>query len=98
MEQACNSGNAATLLSEGLVLIACRHDETQVLSGPEIFKRNTGRGTAVGGLSVASDHELIRLADGRVIASGGINGFRRGGHIFADAEFFDPKSGKWPVR
>lgn len=97
LRQARNTGNGAILLADGRVLIAGGHTDESGLAEAEIFSPQTGKWSLAGKLSVARDPVLTRLADGRVLASGGIDWSDRVGRVFSVAELFDPKSLEWTV-
>ena len=97
LRQARNGGNAATLLHDGRVLIAGGHNNTHVVDGAEVFDPARGTWSDAGNLSVARDPMATLLADGRVLVAGGINWYIGDDKAYADAEIFDPASGKWAV-
>jgi N-acetylneuraminic acid mutarotase len=95
LRQARNGGNEATLLHDGRVLLAGGHSNTQVVPGAEIYDPAKGEWDDAGMLSVARDPTATRLADGRVLFSGGIDWYIDDGKAYAIAELFDPAKGKW---
>ena len=95
LDQARNGGNTATLLLDGRVLIAGGHSNAAVVRGAEIYDPATGNWTDAGTLSVGRDPAATRLADGRVLLSGGIDWYTDSGKIYDLSELFDPVSGKW---
>ncbi|MCA9073585.1 MAG: hypothetical protein KDA93_01030 [Planctomycetaceae bacterium] len=95
--QARNSGNMATLLKDGRVLLAGGHSNEEVVTGAEIYDPATGQWSNAGSLSVGRDPTATRLADGRVLVSGGINWYIRSGKVYDVCELLDPQAGQWSV-
>jgi hypothetical protein len=93
--EARNGGNSATLLDDGRVLLAGGHSASKVISGAELYDPATGKWRAAASLSVGRDPVATLLADGRVLASGGIDWFTDSGKAYALAELYDPAIDKW---
>jgi N-acetylneuraminic acid mutarotase len=92
-------GESMTLLSDGRVLVAGGNlsggDQVQT-RGAEIYDPASGRWTQTGNLNVArSFFSATLLADGRVLAAGGIT--EPSESVTATAEIFDPATGKWSL-
>jgi N-acetylneuraminic acid mutarotase len=85
LRQPRNSGNAATLLLDGRVLLPGGNTNTESIRGAEIFDPATGRWSEAGHLSAARDAKATLLTDGRVLVFGGIDTF---GPSLADEGFY----------
>ena len=95
LRQPRNGGNAATLLQDGRVLLAGGHNNTEVVRGAELYDPATAKWNDAGTLSVARDPTATLLKDGRVFVAGGIDWYIDAGKVYALAELYDPKTGKW---
>ena len=95
LRQARNSGNMATLLHDGRVLLAGGHSNTEVMRSAEIYDPATGKWSDAGMLSVGRDPVATLLADGRVLVAGGIDWYTDNGKVYDLAELYDPATGKW---
>lgn len=93
------SGHSATLLADGRVLVAggeaVRSAQTNgTLRSAEVYDPKTGQWAATGAMTDARwGHDAVRLADGRVLAVGGILDGNSTGLAFC--ELYDPASGTW---
>jgi hypothetical protein len=88
------SGHAATLLSDGSVLVAGGSAfGTGQLASAELYDPATGSWSATGGMNNALFRPLTLLPDGTVLAAGG--GDLSGENLSASAELYDPTSGSW---
>ncbi|MFI5258640.1 MAG: Kelch repeat-containing protein [Candidatus Limnocylindrales bacterium] len=89
--------DAATLLSDGRVLVAGGWYATSS-SDPshntaEIYDPTANTWTATGSMvSARADYSLVKLADGRVLAAGGVNPAYT---VQASSEIYDPSTGAW---
>ncbi len=95
LRQPRNSGNSATRLPDGRVLLAGGHSNDSVISGAELYDPATGKWTDAGSLSVGRDPMATLLADGRVLVTGGINWYINEGKVYDVAELYDPTTGEW---
>jgi hypothetical protein len=85
--------HAATLLSDGRVLVTGGQDTAAELASAEIYDPRTGAFTATGSMSVGRVYQTATLlADGRVLVAGG-GGDYTNRHFLASAELFDPRTG-----
>ena len=81
------SGQTATLLPDGLVLIVGGYDNGLILASAELYDPATGIFRPTGSLANArSDHSATLLPDGQVLVAGGQDGTNT-------AELYDPRSG-----
>lgn len=93
------SEHTATLLADGKVLVAggCNAsggNKPELKDSAEIFDPLTGKWTPTGSMVQARClHTGTRLADGRVLVTGGIAGAL--GEATAMAEIYDPATGLW---
>jgi hypothetical protein len=92
METARES-HTATLLDNGLVLIAGGDDRSASLATAELFNPGTHSFAPIGDMADArARHTAIALTDGKVLVSGGRNA---SGSALATAEIFDPANGSF---
>jgi hypothetical protein len=91
------SGQTATLLADGRVLfVGGVGPGWTFLRSAEVYDPDTGRSDAVGSMSVPREsHTATLLADGRVIVIGGHAGRRQNMEVYATAEVFSPRSGRF---
>ena len=106
--------HSATLLGDGRVLVTggrtkiveqgedARAGETVFLDSAEIYDPAAGRWSQTGALSHArGDHFAVRLADGRVLVSGGQflgdsnDEGKRSIEVLSSSEIYDPGTGSW---
>jgi hypothetical protein len=97
------SGQTATLLSDGRVLIAGGLSALNVVTGKEIlasselYDPSSGTFSPTGSMTTARTGPATLLSDGRVLIAGGAGfaevGGQVGGVVLASAELYDPKSG-----
>ncbi len=82
-------GQSATLLPNGLVLVAGGWG-TRPLASAELYNMATNTFTSTGSMhSARSDHTATLLPDGKVLLTGGYDGSARQ----ASAEIYDPETG-----
>jgi len=90
------SGNTATLLRDGTVLISggTGAGDLGQLATAERYDPRTGAWTNAGSLSASREgHTATLLADGKVLVVGG----QVGPDVLASAEIFDPATGGWTL-
>jgi hypothetical protein len=91
------SGDTATLLHDGRVLIAGGFgSDGNVLASVELYDPQTGSFSPTGSMAtVRGDHTATLLPDGRVLIAGGADAPDDGlaANILASAELYDPKTG-----
>jgi hypothetical protein len=76
----------ATLLTDGMVLIAGGEQTGIAMTSAELLDPTTGTLSATGGLAIArAGHTATRLNDGRVLVTGGTDG---SGNALASAELY----------
>jgi Galactose oxidase, central domain len=94
-ERRCSA--SATRLKDGRVLVADGSGETpQSLASAELYDQRTGKFTAAGKmLHGREQHSATLLRDGTVLIAGGFEAHADGAKSFADAELFDPRSGRF---
>lgn len=81
--------HAATLLTNGKVLITGGGSPGSVLASAEIYDPTTGIFTATGTMTAASGHTATLLPSGKVLITGGV----ALGSLLASAEIYDPTTG-----
>lgn len=91
-------GHAATLLPDGTVLVAGgsvgRLGVEDYTAGAEVFDPAAGMWTPVEPMAVdRTDHAMTRLADGRVLVTGGLSD--HGNTVLDSAEIYDPVRRRW---
>jgi N-acetylneuraminic acid mutarotase len=83
--------HTATLLSNGLVLVAGGYGETSVLASAELYNAATGQWTATGTMNTArAGHYAVLLASGQplvLLGDGGVT----------STELYNPATGTWTV-
>src|SRR5436190_1890257 len=85
--------HTATLLPNGMVLVAGGFAPNSVLASAELYDPASGTWTATGRLNTArAEHTATLLPNGMVLVAGGEH---RGGKVCASAELYDPASGTW---
>lgn len=91
------SGHTATLLADGRVLfVGGLGRGWTFLASAEVYDPSTGRSQPVGSMSVPREsHTATLLADGRVLVVGGHAGRRQNMQVYASAEVFSPRSGRF---
>jgi hypothetical protein len=91
------SGHTATLLPNGHVLLVGGVGRGWTfLRSAELYDPETGKSEMVGPMSVAREsHTATLLADGRVLVVGGHSGRRQDMEVYATAELFNPKTGRF---
>jgi N-acetylneuraminic acid mutarotase len=94
------SGQTATLLTNGLVLIAGGRDVStfQTMAGAELYDPATGAWQATGSMNTPRvNHTATLLPDGKVLVAGGV-GTNFAAPYFGtltNAEVYDPVTGVW---
>jgi Galactose oxidase, central domain len=89
---AARSGHSATLLSNGMVLVAGGADNLGVLASAEVYDATKGTFTATGNMiTPRQGHTATLVADGKVLIAGGEDNV---GPI-QSAELYDPATGKF---
>ena len=89
------SGHTATLLSNGLVLVAGGYGATSVLASAELYNAATGQWTTTGSMNTARGGQYAALLqNGQVLVLFGV--FLVGTDP-ASTELYDPATGKWTV-
>ncbi|ATB51263.1 Kelch repeat-containing protein [Corallococcus macrosporus] len=82
------------VLEGGRVLASGGHDGNRTLRNCEVFEPQTGRWQETGAMRTRRrNHAAVRLADGRVLVTGGSNGVAMG--ALAEAEVYSPATGTW---
>jgi hypothetical protein len=91
------SEHTATLLPDGRVLLVGGVGRGWTfLRSAELYDPTTGRSTSVGPMSVPREgHTATLLKDGRVLVIGGHSGRRPNVILYASAEIFDPRTGRF---
>ena len=83
----------ASLLVEGLVLIAGGNDDTHTLASAELYAPGTRSWVSTGSMNAARYfHTATLLPDGRVLVAGGED---LDGVFHASAEIYDPGTRRW---
>jgi N-acetylneuraminic acid mutarotase len=86
------SGQAATLLQNGEVLVVCGN-QTGSSCTAELYNRSTGKWTTTGSMiSPGYPDTMTLLPDGEVLATGGETGYE-GDTSLATAELYNPSTG-----
>jgi hypothetical protein len=87
--------HTATLLQNGMVLVAAGHSGAGLLSSAELYNPITGIWTNTGSLAVPRQlHKTMLLPDGRVLVSGGTGS---SGIATNSSEIYDPATGQWTL-
>ncbi len=88
--------HTATRLLDGRVLVAGGRTSGaagSALDSAELYNPQTGGWSSAGHMTVArADHQATLLADGRVLVTGGDDGYS---YDRASAELYDPATGQW---
>ena len=83
----------ATLLPNGMVLVAGGLDNTNPIASAELYNPARGTWAPTGSLGAARDrHAAILLPNGKVLVAGGLGNT---GAPLASAELYDPARGTW---
>ena len=89
------SGHTATLLSNGLVLVAGGYNGTGALGSAELYNAATGQWTATGSMNTARGGQYaMLLANGQPLVFFGSNS---GIALVTSTELYDPATGNWTV-
>jgi WD40 repeat protein len=84
--------HTATLLLNGMALVAGGSDGTSLLASAELYDPASGTWTSTGSLNTARGvHTATLLPNGMTLVAGGSDGTS----ILASAELYDPASGTW---
>ncbi len=91
--------HTATLLTDGSVLITGGHQgrrsAIELYASAELYEPASGTFTLTGSMSVKRHkHDAVRLADGRVLITGGADE-RDAGGVYDSTEIFDPSTGEF---
>jgi hypothetical protein len=91
------SGHTATRLPDGRILFAGGVGRGWTfLRSAEMYDPATGRSEGVGSMRVPREgHTATLLGDGRVLVIGGHSGRRPAVEVYASAELFDPRTGRF---
>lgn len=91
------SGHTATLLPDGRVLFVGGVGRGWTfLRSAELYDPDTGRSEPVDSMSVPREsHTATLLEDGRVLVIGGHSGRRQNMEVYANAEIFSPRMGRF---
>lgn len=91
------SGHTATLLPDGRVLFTGGVGRGWTfLRNAELYDPKSGRSEAVGSMAVPREsHTATLLSDGRVLVIGGHSGRRPDMEVYASAEIFSPRTGRF---
>ena len=85
--------HTATLLTNGMVLVAGGSGPSGILSSAELYNPTTGTWTNTGSMNVARDvHTATLLTNGMVLVAGGET---TNNTILSSAELYDPVTGTW---
>lgn len=83
--------HTATLLTNGMVLVAGGRSDSGMLSSAELYNPSNGTWVVTGSmLTNRAFHSATLLGNGKVLVAGGYNGKR-----LQSAELYDPVTGKW---
>ncbi|CAF1645375.1 unnamed protein product, partial [Adineta ricciae] len=86
--------HAASILSDGNVLVAGGWGSSGYLQSAEVYDSSTGMWTTVGNMNVArSQHTASVLLNGKVLAAGGSNGSVE----LKSAELYNPATSTWSM-
>ena len=89
-------GATATLLPNGLVLIAGGWASGNTLASAELYDPATGKFTATGSMTTARDEDTATLLpNGLVLIAGGCRSSCSPGNALASAELYDPATGSF---
>ena len=85
--------HTATLLPNGMVLVAGGFAPNSVLASAELYHPASGTWTPTGRLNTArAEHTATLLPNGMVLVAGGLDGSL---NVSVSAELYDPASGTW---
>src|SRR5262249_36849583 len=88
-------GHTATLLPNGLVLVAGGSDNTSFLASAELYDPARGKWTPTGSMSIPRLGQMATLLqNGEVLVSGGKNA---SASALASAELYNPSTDTWTV-
>ena len=86
----------ASLLPNGMVLVAGGVNSSGTLSSSELYDPTTGHWTATGSMgNKRYNHSVASLINGQVLITGGWGGDSYAGYRLASAELYDPTTGNW---
>jgi hypothetical protein len=91
------TGHTATLLSNGLVLVAGGYTFSSVsLASAELYDPTTGLWSTTGSMATGREDETATiLPNGQVLAAGGLSATNSGVSALSSAELYDPVTGTW---
>lgn len=88
--------HTATLLHDGLVLVAGGYDETSFLDSAELYNPVTGTWSPTGSMGAPrAYHSATRMDDGKIFVAGGLAGYA---NFTSTTEIYDVSTHSWSYR